>query len=250
MTALDELVKIVRSEFPDDRLTWQKGIATFHPESAGEVSQVFRHANRIGAEAFITGFGNNIDPTGPSFETRLSIRSDRLNQLIRIEPEDFYVEVGSGYPLREINRALKDARLYMPHGDLSYVGSMGGAVAVGLTATVNDYLLPIRKYLIKAQIVIPTGDIITPGSVCFKSVSGYDIVKIFCPSWGLLGFLATLTIRVLPDSARHEYASMRMNAISRGRFLSGLDDANTDTDAVYARKVKSKFDPGQVLPIV
>lgn len=250
MSRLRELLSAIESEFPDDRLTFQKSVPTFHPENADEAARLIRLARKHGIRLFITGFGNNIDPIGEPFTGMVSIRTDRLNMLGQVAPEDFYVVVGGGYPLRELNLNLVDYRLYIPHSDLPYVGSVGGAVAVGLTATLYGHALPIKKYVIKAEIVTPTGDIIRPGSVCFKSVSGYDIVKVFSPSWGLLGLLVSVTFRVMPDTARPEYASMVQNAINRRPFLTGLEDTNSHVDAVYSRKIREKFDPDGILPIV
>ncbi len=138
----------------------------------------------------------------------------------------------------------------MPHALLPYVGSVGGAVATNLSGRMNMHPLPIKKYLIKAEIVTPEGEIVTPGSVCFKSVSGYDIVKIFAPSWGLLGLVVSATFRVMPDSAIEEFADIKMSAIERERFLSGLDETNQSTDAQYCRKIRQKFDPHEVFPTV
>ncbi|MBD3402373.1 FAD-binding protein [candidate division GN15 bacterium] len=250
MAALAKLLQAIESEFPDDRMTYQKSIATFHPENADEAARLLTLANRLKAPVYITGFGNNIDPVGEPFTEMLSIRTDRLNQVHRVAPEDFYAVLGGGYPLRELNRSLAKHNLYLPHSDLPYVGSVGGAVATGLSATLYDHPLPIKKYMIKAEVVTPTGEIIRPGSVCFKSVSGYDIVKIFSPSWGLLGLLVSVTFRVMPDTAREEYREMRQNAVDRERFLAGLDEGNDDVDAVYSRKIKAKFDPENILPIV
>ena len=250
MADLQAFIKVVHSEFPDDRLTWQKSIATFHPETSEEAARLFKLANDHGQALYITGFGNNIDPIGEPFVNMLSVRTDRLNQLLEIAPEDFYVRVGGGYPIREINRHLEETGLFFPPSGLPYVGSAGGAVAANITAMVNGHRFPIKKYLIKAEVVTPQGEIITPGSVCFKSVSGYDIVKIFAPSWGLLGLLVSLTFRVLPASARDEYRDMTMLGIERENFLSGLEQSNSDVDAVYSRKVKAKFDPNNILPLV
>ncbi|HWR82397.1 MAG TPA: FAD-binding oxidoreductase [Candidatus Deferrimicrobium sp.] len=250
MSDLKSFESILKVEFPEDRLTYQKCILTFHPQSADEAARLFKLANRHGQKLYITGFGNHIDPIGQPFVNLVSIRTDRLNTMFEIAPEDFYVTVGSGYPLREINRQLEEIQLMLPHSDFPYVGSVGGAIATGLTGELSGREIPLKKYFVKAQIVTPQGDIITPGSVCFKSVSGYDLVKIFCRSWGLLGLIVSATLRVVPASAASEFAAMKMRAVDRKRFLAGLSETSTDADAIYSRKIKLKFDPRSVLPVV
>lgn len=250
MVMLDSMVDAVLREFPEDRLTYQRTIPTFHPESAEEASRFFRLVNRGHQKTYITSFGNIIDPVGERFADLVVLRTDRLNDLIEINPDDLYVTVETGYPLRELNLHLSKQNLFLPHADLPYVGSVGGAVAVNLTGDLNGHLWPIKKYLIKAQVVLPHGDIINPGSVCFKSVSGYDIVKLFAGSWGLLGLVVTATFRVLPTSAREEYVSLKMNAVDRANFLRGLDVSSNETDVIYSRKIKEKFDPNGILPVV
>ena len=250
MNHLVKFQSVLESEFPGDRLTFQKAIATFHPEKAEEASLFFRLARESGIKVFITGFGNNIDPVGSPFEDMVVVRTDRLNQLLRVVPEDFYVVVGAGYPLRELNRALLQSDLFLPHAALPYVGSVGGATAVNLTGRLGDVDVPIKKYLIKAEIVTPTGEIISPGAVTFKSVSGYDVVKIFAASWGLLGLLVSVTYRVMPLSGAEDFYGFTQQAVDRGSFLAGLDESDQSTDAMYCRKIKQKFDPDQLLPIV
>ncbi len=250
MRAIDRFVTAVRALFPDDRLTFQKSIATFHPDSAEEAGRLFRSANEHSQPLYITGFGNNIDPIGEPFTSMLTVRTDRLNDLLEVQPEDFYVKVGAGYPLKELNTDLESYGLFCPLADLPYVGSIGGAVAMNLSGQLGAHALPIKRYLIRAEVVLPDGSIVSPGSVCFKSVSGYDVVKLFAPSWGILGLLVSATLRVLPLSARPEYAGLKLNGIDRQSFLAGLDEQNQDTDAVYSRKIKQKLDPNSILPII
>ena len=245
-----KFVSIIRSEFPDDRVTYQKGVATFHPESAAEAAKLFKLANQHGQKIYITGFGNNIDPVGEPFVDMVLIRTDRLNTLLEVVPQDFFVTAGSGYPLREVNLQLEQIKLSLPHSSLPYVGSVGGAIATGLSAELDGQEFLLKKYFIKAEIVTPEGDIIRPGSACFKSVSGYDIVKVFYNSWGLLGLIVSATFRVVPTTTAAELSSMKMKAINREDFLAGLAEINTAADAVYSRKVKAKFDPRGILPIV
>ncbi|MCK4572905.1 MAG: FAD-binding oxidoreductase [candidate division Zixibacteria bacterium] len=250
MTRSDKFVAAVKSEFPDDRLTWQKAVPTFHPESSDDAASFFKLANRMKQQIFITGFGNNIDPEGEPFVDMVSVRTDRLNNMLKIAAEDFYITTGSGYPLLEINKQLAEHKLWLPHSSLPYVGSVGGSIAAGLSAELDGHDFPLKKYFIRAEIVTPEGDIITPGSTCFKSVSGYDIVKIFAGSWGLLGLIVSATFRVMPDSAADEFNAMRMKSFDRENFLEGLREENCNADVAYSRKIKIKFDPTHILPIV
>jgi FAD/FMN-containing dehydrogenase len=250
MSISSEFMSVLRSEFPDNRLTRQKNVATFHPESADEAARFFRLANQYVQKSYITGFGNNVDPEGEPFVNMVTVRTDRLNSLLDVSRADLFVRVGAGYPLREINNVIAGEELFLPHASLPYVGSVGGAVAINLTADLHGHALPIKRYFIQAEIVTPEGEIITPGSVAFKSVAGYDIVKLFAASWGVLGLIVQATFRVMPLSAAGEFTDMKMAAVDRGSFLAGLDEANSDTDAVYCRKIKTRFDPVGVLPIV
>jgi len=250
MGKLEEFIAIIKSEFPDDRLTYQKAVPTFHPENAEEAAQLVKLARKHCRQLYVSGFCNNIDPVGEPFLNMVTISTDRLNGLEELAPMDFFVRAGSGYPLSEINRHLAEYDIFLPHSSLPYVGSVGGAIAINLSAELDSHVLPIKRYLIQAQVVTPQGEIITPGSVCFKSVSGYDIVKIIAPSWGLLGLIVSATFRVLPVSIDGEYAEMKMQAIDRDNFLAGLDETSENSDVVYSRKIKSKFDPDGILPIV
>lgn len=250
MIKTENFLSVIRSEFHQDRLTFQKGVPTFHPESSGEIASLFKLANKEKQPLFITGFGNNIDPQGEPFINMLSVRSDRLNQVDELAEEDLYITVGAGYPLREINKHLADSKLWLPHAALPYVGSVGGALAAGLTADYEQHDFPLKKYFIKAEIVTPDGEIITPGSTSFKSVSGYDIVKIFAGSWGLLGMIVSATFRIMPESGAEDYGSITQKAFNRKDIINALKPENSDTDAVYSKKIKAKFDPNNILPIV
>jgi len=250
MGNLNEFVALVKSEFPDNRLTYQKGIPTFHPQSADEAAAVFRLANGHGQRIYISGFGNNVTPVGSPFSEVIVVVTDKLNELLEVSAKDLFVRVQAGYPLREINYALRPSKLMLPHASLPYAGSAGGAVAVGLSAELHEHHFPLRRYVLQLEVVTPEGDIVTPGSICFKSVSGYDVAKIFVGSWGLLGLIVSAAFRVMPDSAEEEFASQSMKAVSRQGLLAGLVDTNREPDAEYSRKLKRKLDPQGILPVL
>jgi FAD/FMN-containing dehydrogenase len=247
-----KFIENIRNEFPEDRLTWQKGVPTFHPESVNETAKLFAMAGRLRQELYITGFGNNITPVGEEFDGIVVVKSDRMGRLLDVAAKDLYAVVGAGYPLRELNKNLAKYGLFLPHADLPYVGSVGGALAVGLSARRNDdpHPLSIGKFFIMAEIATPDGNVINPGSACFKSVSGLDIVKIFSPSWGLLGMITAATFRILPVTARDEYPGFTQESIEYGQFAKLYREPGDNQSAQYSIKIKNKFDPEGILPLI
>lgn len=245
----DKFLEIVRSEFPDDRLTFQKGVPTFHPETAAEAGLLFQRANGSGQKLYVSGFGNIIEPSGKQFENCLVVKSDRLNRLIETAVGDYYIIVGAGYPLKELNSSLEKDNFFLPHANLPYVGSVGGALAIGLSADYSGVDLPISKYFIGAEIVDPQGNIINPGSACFKSVSGLDIVKIYSPSWGLLGMIISATFRVMPISELSQYENIKMHSINHDKFVSTCKNPGDNNSALYSLKIKEKFDPNGIFSV-
>ena len=174
--------------------------------------------------------------------------------------------VGSGFPLREINTHLKDFELYLPHGDLPYVGSVGGALAVGLTADRDDgesgstTSLPIGRFTLGLKMATPTGELKTYGTEYERDSSGENFARALSPSWGLFGFIESAILRVIPLSAREEYPNLRQREVSLATFLETTFPNMIDTEkaqskeeadfASYMAKIRAKLDPNDIFPIV
>lgn len=249
---MSNFVEIINDRFPADRLTWQRGVATFHPESAEEAASLLEFAGQNNQKIYITGFGNNITPVGAEFENIIAVKSDRMNKLIKIAAGDLYVEVGAGYPLRELNMTLEKHNLFLPHSELPYVGSIGGALAIGLSLKRerDPHPMPVSRFFIMANIATPDGQVINPGSACFKSVSGLDVVKIFSPSWGLLGMITSATFRVIPISAKDEYQHLTQQPIEYRKFTDTYRNPGDNQSVIYSIKIKNKFDPNGILRLM
>ena len=243
----NQLENEIISTYPEG-LTWQKTIPTFHPESTDEITDLFHRMRDYKQQSFISGFGNNIDPVGEPFEDKLVLKADRLNGIIDIGARDFYFTTGSGYPLKEINKILEPSKLWFPFGDTNYPGSCGGALAAGLAGSDGMHTLPFSRYLLSVKAVLPDGTIVHPGALTFKSVSGYDISRIFYNSWGTLGMLVELSFRVLPLSKKKDFPHISLYNTDRDAFVKELTG-----DSPLARmcnNIKNEFDPDNLLPIL
>jgi FAD/FMN-containing dehydrogenase len=244
---IDHLEKIIRDKYPDG-LTWQKTVPTFHPETADEASDIFRLSRQHGQKLFISGFNNIIDPVGDEFIDLLVLKSDRLNYVKEIAADDFYITVGAGYPLKEINHDIAGKSLWFPFGQTNYPGSCGGAIGIGLTGSDGNHDVPLSRFLLSLTAVLPDGSVVKPGAKTFKSVSGYDISKIFFNSWGLLGMVIELTFRVLPLSKREGSSHLVLRAADRAAFKKSLTE-NTPL-AETCREIRKEYDSDRILSLI
>jgi glycolate oxidase len=55
-----------------------------------------------------------------------------------------------------------------------------------------------RDYVLALEVVLPTGEIIHTGSVAMKSVTGYDLTRLFVGSEGTLGVFTKIAVRLIP----------------------------------------------------
>jgi len=261
MDSMNRCIGILTDNFPDDRLTYQKGIPTFHPEDVNEAAKCIELAKSADQKLYITGFGNHIDPLGEPFENLVVLRTDRLGQLLSVDESDLSIVVGSGYPLREINAKIESAGLFLPIGELPYAGSVGGAIAVGLSAGLpsehwqskpapgaKEAIPPqisIERYLLRLDVATASGGAKTFGVATDKQLHDENFAKIFSPSWGLFGFIASAKFRVAPLSAKGEYENLRGMEISYPRFLESHIVSPLQR---YFRQLKTKLDPDEVFP--
>ncbi|QPN61502.1 FAD-binding oxidoreductase [Synechococcus sp. CBW1002] len=139
---------------------------------------------------------------GPAVEpgsTVLSCR--RLNRVLEHNPGDFTITVQAGTPLVEVQEALNHHRQWLavdfPWGRGSS-GSIGGLVARGLAGGFRHRYLGIRDQLIGIGLLRADGVAARAGGKVVKNVAGYDLMRLFCGSWGSLGLITELTLRTLP----------------------------------------------------
>ena len=153
--------------------------------------------------------------------------------------------VGAGYPLKELNKVLAAQQLWFPFGEANYAGSCGGAVAAGLSAWDGHHPVPLSRSLLTVTAVLPDGSIVRPGAITFKSVSGYDISRLFYNSWGALGMIVQLSFRVLPLAKKDTFPRLVIQSPDPKLFLKALSDDNPL--ARVCRAIRQKYDPRDLL---
>lgn len=199
--------------------------AVVFPKNARQVADVVGCAGRHGLSMIPWGSGTKIPHGRPPGRLDLVVCTARMNHMLDVDTANLTITLEAGVKFRDVQARLatEDDRCYLPLESLrteagevicserSHSGcflpldppfseraTIGGIVATNSTGPRSLlYGLP-RDLILGVRFVTPAGDIVGAGGKTVKNVSGYDISKLMIGSFGTLGILCEMTLRLLP----------------------------------------------------
>ncbi|HTV98108.1 MAG TPA: glycolate oxidase subunit GlcE [Steroidobacteraceae bacterium] len=117
----------------------------------------------------------------------------------RYEPTELFVTARAGTQLGELEQALAEQGQCLPFEPPRFApgGTVGGMVAAGLSGPSRAAVGALRDYVLGVTMLNGRGDLMTFGGQVMKNVAGYDVSRLMAGSWGVLGVLCEVSLKVL-----------------------------------------------------
>lgn len=137
---------------------------------------------------------------GRAVDADLTVDTAGLCGVVTYEPEELIIIVRPGTPLAEVEEMLAAEGQHLafepPHWGSR--ATLGGTVACGLSGPRRFQAGGLRDFVLGAEIVDGLGERVRAGGRVVKNVTGYDLPRVLCGSFGTLGILTEICLKLWP----------------------------------------------------
>ena len=124
-----------------------------------------------------------------------------LAGVIDYEPTELVVTARAGTPLSEIDRLLESHAQTFAFEPPRFGGdpTIGGMVAAGLSGPRRASAGALRDFVLGVTVIDGLSQVLHFGGRVMKNVAGFDVSRLMAGSCGILGVIADVSLRVVPQ---------------------------------------------------
>ena len=190
-----------------DSQTFQDSEFAEYPKNEKEVSSYIKKSYKSETPIEIIGSGSK-RKIGKPLQCAATLNLSKLNGIVEYLPEELYIKVKAGTPIKLIEGELKKNKQHLGFEPINFgsllngksdYGTAAGQVSCNISGPRRFKVGSIRDHVLGFRGVNGKGEIIKSGGTVVKNVTGYDLSKLICGAFGTLVALTEITFKVLPE---------------------------------------------------
>jgi glycolate oxidase FAD binding subunit len=188
------------------------GASAHHaPGTIDELSELYTEFDANRTTTIVVGGGTHLGIGNPVLAD-VSVSTERLDAIIDHQPEDLTLTVQGGVTLAGIDKLLEPYRQTAALPETEPDATIGGVVAAGISGFRRNRFGPTRDRVLEVTVVTGDGRVVTGGARVVKNVSGYDLPRLATGSFGGLGVIASVCLKLWPEPEAR--ATVRLDDVS------------------------------------
>ena len=210
------------------------------PRTQAELAAVMAMANQQQWRVLICGQGSKLQWGGFTDRIDLVVSTRLLNRVVAHATGDLTVTVEAGLSLATLQKQLCQFQQFVAL-DPAYpqTATIGGLLATRDSGSLRHRYGSLRDMCLGITFVRADGQLATAGGRVVKNVAGYDLMKLLTGSYGTLGVISEVTLRLypLPEAASTILISgsaQEITALNRSLLNSTLTPTAVDVFSASA----------------
>ena len=192
--------------YESDALTAYRSrpMAVVIPETQAEVVETIRLCDQYKVPFVARGSGTSLSGASLPVKGGVLLAMNRLNRIIRLDPQQRLAVVEPGVINLEISKAVAPYGLYFaPDPSSQPVCTIGGNLAFNAGGAHCLKYGMTSNHIMGIKAVLPDGVVVQLGSESLEC-SGPDLTGLFVGSEGLFGVALEITVRLMPKPAMYK----------------------------------------------
>ncbi len=202
-------------------------------------AELVAECGRAGKALRVRGAGTKFEWGTPAPDPEVVVSTAELDRIVEHNEGDLTAILEAGVPIARAQEQFSAAgqmlALDPPLGE-GGAATIGGVIATGDSGPLRHRYGAPRDLVLGMTVALSDGTVAKSGSKVIKNVAGYDLAKLFAGSFGTLGLILQVVVRLHPQPKRTVTAIGRSNdpdAVARG--ASDLAHASLEKECVDVR---------------
>jgi len=210
------------------------------PRDEADLAALVASARETHAPLAVEGRGTR-RALGRPVEAPATLSMADLSGITLYEPAELVMTARAGTSLAEIRATLASANQELAFDPIEHTALLGhdagsttiaAAFALNASGPRRPKLGAARDHLLGFRAVNGLGETFKSGGRVMKNVTGFDLSKVVCGSWGTLAVLSEVTFKVMPAPETTEtIAVLGLDDAAAGRLMREASGLPQEVDA-------------------